>query len=261
MTLPEPNVVLRARGPLESVDLAFPFIARLGGRRYAALCALVFVPCLGVIAVLHSVLGLPWLQCWCVAGALAVWLQGMFTAAAGEAMFSGEVRAGSVLRTFARRLVPYTAALVASRLLVLAVAPSVVLVPFVWARFAFVPEAVLLEGAGAGSALSRAGRLARANRGRMVELVFAIAVVLGLGVVFVESFSEALLEDVLKLGLSGESLFEDGGSYYAVAGFFAAVPLCATVRFLSYIDGRARGDAWDVQVKFQRIARAESQAP
>ena len=44
----------------------------------------------------------------------------------------------------------------------------------------------------------------------------------------------------------------------AVIGFFAALPLVATARFLSYIDGRTRQDGWDIQLRFMSIAAAEA---
>jgi hypothetical protein len=39
-----------------------------------------------------------------------------------------------------------------------------------------------------------------------------------------------------------------------VIGCFAALPLVATARFLSYIDGRTRQDGWDIQLRFMSLA-------
>jgi hypothetical protein len=64
---------------------------------------------------------------------------------------------------------------------------------------------------------------------------------------------------LLQLGSPLGSLFEDGGSPYALLGLFLSTPLVATARFLTYIDGRTRRDAWDVQVHFQSI-RADAGA-
>jgi hypothetical protein len=63
---------------------------------------------------------------------------------------------------------------------------------------------------------------------------------------------------LLQAGEPFGSLLQDGGSPYALAGLFLATPLVASARFLSYIDGRTRRDAWDVQVRFLGI-KAEAQ--
>jgi len=68
-----------------------------------------------------------------------------------------------------------------------------------------------------------------------------------------ETITLAILEDVLVLPLRSEKLLSDGGSYPALAGFLLSVPWAATSRFLSYIDGRTRQDAWDVQVRIMAL--------
>jgi hypothetical protein len=35
-----------------------------------------------------------------------------------------------------------------------------------------------------------------------------------------------------------------------------AVPFLATARFLAYIDGRTRREAWDVQLRFTELAKS-----
>jgi len=47
-----------------------------------------------------------------------------------------------------------------------------------------------------------------------------------------------------------------GGSWFALCGFFLAVPFLATARFLAYIDGRTRREAWDVQLRFTELAKS-----
>ena len=63
---------------------------------------------------------------------------------------------------------------------------------------------------------------------------------------------------MLQLGQPFGSLWPNGGSLYAIFGLFASIPLCATTRFLAYIDARTRRDGWDIQVRFMAIqAEAE----
>ena len=85
-----------------------------------------------------------------------------------------------------------------------------------------------------------------------------------LGMVFAsvlcsELLGLGLVSYLLQLGSPLGSLFEDGGSLFALLGLFLSTPLVATARFLTYIDGRTRRDAWDVQVRFQQV-RAEAKA-
>ena len=61
-----------------------------------------------------------------------------------------------------------------------------------------------------------------------------------------------------QLGKPFGDLWDDGGSAYAIVGFFAALPLVATARFLAYIDGRTRQDGWDIQLRFMAIAAANT---
>jgi hypothetical protein len=73
-----------------------------------------------------------------------------------------------------------------------------------------------------------------------------------------EALGHGVVEFVLQLGKPFGSLWPDGGSLYAIFGLLACVPLCATTRFLAYIDARTRRDGWDIQVRFMAIqAEAE----
>jgi len=72
-----------------------------------------------------------------------------------------------------------------------------------------------------------------------------------------ELVGNAVVSLVLQLGSPFGSLFTNGGTPYALAGFFATVPLVAAARFLFYIDLRTRKEGWDIQLRFMAIARAE----
>ena len=55
-------------------------------------------------------------------------------------------------------------------------------------------------------------------------------------------------------------LFVEGGSAYALLGFFLSVPVVSAARFLQYIDVRTRKEGWDIQLRFTAIA-AEAEQP
>jgi hypothetical protein len=76
-----------------------------------------------------------------------------------------------------------------------------------------------------------------------------------------DQLGSATFEFLLSLGSPFESLFEDGGSLYAMLGALAAVPVTVTARLLAYVGGRAEQDGWDIQLRFQALrAREEARA-
>jgi hypothetical protein len=255
MNLLAARVPLRVRGVPEILDLAFVFWAG-NGRILFRLAVWVLVPLLGTSLALRYLLHWDWLYVWMfavVAGGIA---QGVFTAAAGELLFAEKVTARSVLSSFSRRLAPYLGALTLSR----AVAGLVAGLPFL-ARLlghaAFVREAVLLERASAGQALSRSQSLVRRQEGACLGAFLSLLAAQAGFVAVAELLGQAVVDFALQLGRPFGSLL-DGGSPYAVAGFFASVPYVAGVRFLKYIDVRTRKEGWDIQIKFTALV-AEAQ--
>jgi hypothetical protein len=83
-----------------------------------------------------------------------------------------------------------------------------------------------------------------------------LAVPLG-AVVLVDLLGGQLLEFVFQLGRPLGSLFQDGGSAFAILGLLLAVPLSAAMRFLGYIDLRTRSEGWDIQLRFAAWAERE----
>lgn len=249
------TIVVRARSTRESLDLAFPFMFQLGGARYVALASVVQLVLFGAAMVAFRAANLRWPGVWIFALPFAIALQGVFTVAAGELMFAGELRVAVVLRKFLGRFFPYAVALLLSRLAVLLTITVPIVPPFVWSRWLFIPEVVLLEGASVIESMRRSSRLAKGSASAVVELMFWIFAVLAFGMVAAEAIGRALFEYTLQISLESGSLFGDGGSYFSAFGLFAALPVAATLRFLAYIDARARRDAWEVQIRMQRIAQ------
>jgi hypothetical protein len=193
---------------------------------------------------------------WLVAVPLGLWLQGVFTLAAGDLMFAEVLQPKSVLRRFRARLAAYSLALLGTRLLMALALSTLVLWPWAWLRYTFLPEALLLEGLPGGRALTRAARLQVGTPGERLGWFFTMLGGLGLALLGAQVLGQGIVHDTLQLQLPWGDLLEDGGSAYAVVGWFAALPVLSTLRFLRYIDARTRADAWDVQVRLQRAAQA-----
>jgi hypothetical protein len=252
------NVVLRPRSARESFDLAFLFLIRVGGMPYLWLCLAVLVPALA--ACMSLGLWLDWLEVhvWLLAVPLGVWLQGLFTLATGQLMFSARLEPRSVLRSFVQRLPAYSVGLLTSRALVLMLAGTLVLAPWAWSRVLFVPEMLLLEGLSVGAAMQRSSRLGKTRGG--LELALWMAGAIGYFVLAGEELGESLVHFTLQVPAPPESEQVTLASVYALTGWFASLPLLATLRFFRYVDGRTRSDGWDAQVKLQRMAQASAEA-
>ncbi len=256
MRLADARVVLRPRSQGELLDLAALWCFSADRWLYLRLAAIVLLPSLALCLGARWLGGWAWTSVWLLAAALATVCQGVFTVATSRAMFERDVPARAVLRQFVASAPRYLAALAISRVILAISAVTVALLPFAWARVAYVHEAVLLEGSGALAASSRAWRMGQA---RAIEVALLLG---GLGLAFVvatlaaELIGQGIVEFVLQLGRPLGSLFVDGVTPYALVGFHAAIPYVAVARFLGYIDERTRGDGWDIQLRFMALEAA-----
>jgi len=242
------SVVLRPRGMLEVLDLAL----RVRGRdravyRRVALTTLVPAATLCVTLALLGVA--PWIL-WLLALVSAWLVEGAFTGAAGELMFtSGRMRSS----TFWPRLHEHvlTRALALSTI---ALSTLLLLTPWVAARLLFVPEVLQLEGVAGFAALRRAAQVTSGRLGAHVGMALAL---LGARAVYVALFVGlgVTVADLVLQALPSAQLFAFA-QLLALVGWFAAVPYVAVARFLMYIDARTRREGWDLQVRFMAIAAA-----
>ncbi|MCA9714375.1 MAG: hypothetical protein KC468_06780 [Myxococcales bacterium] len=260
MNLASARVVLRPRSQGELLDLAALWCFTADRRLYGALAAAVLGPSLALCVALRWLGGWGWSEVWALAVALACVTQGVFTVATSMAMFERGVSARAVLRAYLRRLPAYVGALVITRAILAIAALSVVLTPAAWARVAFVHEAALLEGSAPIDAGQRAWRLGRDRGVAVMLLLGGMALAAAVGVIAAELIGHGIVEFVLQLGRPLGSLFEDGGSLYALIGFHAAIPYLAVARFFGYVDERTRGDGWDIQLRFMALA-ADARTP
>lgn len=255
MNLEGARVVLRTRTPSEIFDLAVRFCASIGLSLYLKLGAIVLVPCVLATGWFHyDVSDGEWAGTWTFAALLAAFAQSVFTVAASRLLFESKPRVGAILLHSLRRLPALLGALILHGLLLGAGMFVVVGSFFVWIWHTYLYEAVLLEQQGPGAALGRASALIKRKFGTGLVVCTGSAAIVILFIVCAEALGQGLLGFVLQLGKPFGELTEDGGTPFAVIGCFAALPLVATARFLSYIDGRTRQDGWDIQLRFMGIA-------
>jgi hypothetical protein len=251
MNLSAARIVVRPRFRLELVDLAFRYVLGDAKRAFGILALVTLLPAFAVVAATHAVFRWPWWIVWIAALVIVAVIQGVFTVAAGKLLFEPTVAPASVLAAWRRRLPSYLAAMAWTRVQIV-VGGTIVLPALVgWERYAFVPEAVLLEEMTARRAVMRSVALSRA--GSPLGTLLALAAVTVWIVLGVETMGVSLVNDVFGLTLELDTLADDGGSYFALLGYFASVPWAASARFLAYIDGRTRQDGWDVQVRLMAL--------
>lgn len=250
MNLSDARIALRPRSMAETLDLALRWQVEVGRGLYLRLWCLTMLPAALACYALMALTDMGWVETWLLAVGLASVLQGVFTVAASRLMFEREVSTLSVLGQFGRRFPVYLTALILTRLYMAAAALIVVLLPWAWAHGAFVHEAVLLEGQGSIAAVRRSGSFASGQHGTIIVMLMAFAVAVFGFVAGGDQVGFVLYDFLLQLGRPFGSLWEDGGSLFALVGFFASVPYTASVRFLQYIDARTRRDGWDIQLAF-----------
>jgi hypothetical protein len=260
MNLSAAAIVLRPRPLSEVLDLASRLTFSVALGLYLRLAAAVLLPSFAACLALRYAAGWSWIGVWLAALALGGVTQGVFTVAVGRLMFSEALGARTALGLFRKRFGAYLGALVASRFILVAAASVFLLgLPFAWPRMLFVHEVSLLESARPLEAVSRASRFVTGRVGEAVATLLALAGT-QLAIVFTaEMLGQGIVDQVLQLGRPFGALFADGGSPYALAGFFLSIPYVSTARFLQYIDARTRADGWDVQLRFLAVASADDE--
>jgi hypothetical protein len=252
-------VVLRPRTLAEVLDLGCRLCMSLAFGLYARLSALILLPIFAGCLYLRYGAGWGWVVVWVVAVVAGNLVQGVFTVAVGRLLFSEALSVGQVLRLFLRRTGSYLGMLFLSRLL-LAGAAFLFVAPVLlaWPRLVFVYEVSLLENAGAVEALRRSSRFVQGRGASVFGILVALLLTQVGFVLTAELLGQGLVAEVLQLGKPFGSLFQDGGSPYALAGLLLSFPYVATARFLDYIDARTRSDGWDIQLRFMAIGERDS---
>jgi hypothetical protein len=251
MDLKLARVALRERSMLEIVDLAVVFVSRHRAvylRTMLAACGPAYlVSCFfGVYA--------GWEWAWATAVLLGAAAQVPFTILASRLVFEGEVRARDAVAT-ALRTMPKVVFVRLAQLLGTLASLVALVVPGLLAASAmlFVSEALLLERANVGTVFGRSRRIAATRFDVAMGGVFTFAVVVAGAVLLGDVAGRSIVSDVLEFR-APPSIFEAGGGWLPMLGFWLVVPFLATARFFLYLDFRTRSEGWDVQTRFAAIA-------
>jgi hypothetical protein len=248
------RVVLRERSLAEVFDLAFRFVIARGGKRYLKLwllsCLPPFLACLEWRR--HD---MEWGWVWTFACLGFVVAQIPFTLAASRLLLDDDLSLRSLVKAWLPRI-PGQVLMHALAAVAFASAGWLIFtIPFLAARCLFLPEITLLEGSNMLRAYERGTRITRQRLSQTLEACLLLLAVWAAFILGAEVTGRAVQMDLLSLPAPTDALV-DGGSWFALAGFFAAVPFLATARFLVYIDGRTRREAWDVQLRFTELAKS-----
>ncbi|HRI68148.1 MAG TPA: hypothetical protein PK156_28155 [Polyangium sp.] len=261
MNLGDSAVVLRPRSIAEIADLAFRVCFSRAFPLYLRLMFFSIVPAYAICLALYYWAELPWVQVWLVAILIMPFVEATFSIAVSQLMFSPAIRPKAVFALLWKRFGSLIWSLVIRGVGVLIAVMSIfILTPFVLIRLLLLDEACLLEGLSGYRAYQRTHRLVE-SRGAGAGLLFVMligAIRVG-SVILAELTCDGIINELLQFGRP-MGLFRDGGSPESLAGFFLAIPIIATARFLYYIDTRTRADGWDIQLRFHGIrARAEAE--
>lgn len=258
MRLSDAGVQIRERSVLEIADLSLLVVTQFAPGLFLTLWTATALPawilCLG----LKYYGSWSWGAVWALALVLASLAEGVFTLAAGRALFDRDLKTRALWPALREGAPTYLGALFASFLLLVLGSLVVVGGLIVWIRTAYLREAIWLEGARARQAFARSAEFVRQQSGEGIEMLVVKLCGTLVSVCVVEALGLAVAVFVLQIHDWKLNVLEQGGSPYALLGVYVAVPFVSTFRFLKYIDSRTRHDGWDVQVRFQRLAHEEA---
>jgi hypothetical protein len=249
------RVVLRPRSLGDVLDLTIPFC--LACKRVIGRLAITALgPALALCLYGRFVAHWSWWVVWPLAVGLGDLLEGLFTVAYGDLLFGTDVRAASVWGRYARRLGGHVFTWLVVRIILVATLLFCPLTPIAAVHLMFVREVGLLEGATVFGSLGRSYRFVQRQIGSCLGLLLALLGAPALMAMAADLLGNGIFDSVLQLGLPFGAL-KEGGSVYALVGFFLAVPVVAAARFLKYIDVRTRKEGWDIQLRFTAVAGAD----
>jgi hypothetical protein len=251
----EARVEVRERGVAEIIDLALRFTCAFGGRLYLRLFLAVAVPAWG-LCWWALAQGVDVDLVWSLAVFLFVLVQVPFTVAASRLMFTEAPTMREVLTISAKALGRLIVTVIFGAILIAGGSLLILLAPVALARCLYVLEITLLEGTGVGASFARSARFVRGRMGHAIQIWIALFCVTVAFMATVQIMAWALTRDMLGLE-SLEHVWDLFDSPPALLGLFVSAPFVASTRFLAYIDGRTRREAWDIQVKFLKLGQGE----
>lgn len=243
------GVTMRARGPLELIDLGFVLvrdhaspILRAGGPALAlaagfALLGWLYWPPLGLLLALLGGR---------VAQAPIVTALGAISSGGSPPRPRRLADAALLLRT---GLVPgliCTLALVAGPL-----------AAFVWRRLTYLPEVTLLEGD--VQVTQRSATLADALGAPTWGVRFGLVGMELWAAIAAEASGQAIVDGIFQLGAPFGSLLEGDVTPFLLVGVLIAQPWCCAVRLVAYLDARTRAEALDALFDLRTAVAAWSE--
>jgi hypothetical protein len=251
MDLMRARVALRERPLLDIFDLAIRFCAAHAWA-YTKLSLVVLVPAFAVSWGAARLGG--WWLGWGVTVVITAFAGSPFVALASRLVFADAVGTREALR-IALRAVP---GLIGVRILqTMAIGGSLVMLglPWFWLGtiLLFVVEVLVLEQGGVGSTLGRAQRVANAHFADAVLTMLMLLLAPIAAAMLADVAGREILQGLLEFK-PPPSMFRAGGSWLALLGWWAMIPLLQTARFFVYLNIRTRTEGWDIQTRFAAIA-------
>jgi hypothetical protein len=247
------RVALRERPLMDVLDLTIRFCASHAAA-YAKVSLVVVVPAFALSLVAAHAGG--WALGWAVALGLSALADAPFVALASRLVFTDRVRARDVVRLSGRALPGIAGARLAQVTALVVSAPFLGL-PWLWVgpHLFFVVEVLVLEQPAVRAAVVRAARIGAARFGEALSAMVLLLLVRLAFTAVADLAGRELLQGLLELKAPAP-LSVTGGSWLALVGWWSAVPLVASARFLVYLDVRTRTEGWDIQTRFAAIAAA-----
>jgi hypothetical protein len=257
MDLMRARVALRERPLLDVVDLAVRFSAAHAGA-FAKLSLVVLLPGFLASCAAGEIWG--WWASWIAAVVFGSFATAPFVALASKLVFADEVRVRDALRA-ALAALPRLAGIRFVELIALALSLSCSSgLAWIYAGsvLLFVVEVAILEGGGVGGTISRSQRIANGNFGGAAGAMFVLLLAPVAAAMLADAAGREVLGSVLEIK-PPPSMFTADGSWLAMLGWWALLPLLSVLRFFVYLDIRTRIEGWDIQTRFAEIAaRAEA---
>lgn len=245
------QIALRERPLVDVLDLAVRFCAAHAAA-YAKLSLVIVLPAYALCYAACKAGG--WWLGWSVAIALAALADAPFVVLASRLVFADRVRTRDAARIAGVALPGIVGARLA-QLGALVASVSLMGLPWLWVgpHVFFLVEVIVLERAGVRAALARAARIAKSRFGETLSALVLLLVARLAFTLLADLAGREVLSEVFEVK-PPRPMLEVGGSWLALAGWWATAPIGATARFFVYIDIRTRTEGWDIQTRFAAIA-------
>lgn len=241
------RMVLRPRGPLESLDLGVR-LSRAWWRPTAALAAVSLLPAWAGCAALAWAVGWHWAAALAPL-ALGPLLQPPFTLLFGRLLFAEDVSAAALRDALRERLGSWAlaAGLGWGGALFAALSCGTLTAPLALGLL-YVQECAVLERVAADRAIRRSMRLSGGHTANAVAGGLGSWLLTAWLAGTVEWSGQALLGPILQTEWVVPQVMDAQCGPLLIAGLLASHPVWALWRLLLYVDVRTRVEGWDLQV-------------